>query len=96
MEELEPVDQLVVEGVLLQPAVQQVRPGRPSVLQASGSRRRGSEYVVNLLKILQNMHFLSYSVHIKRKYVQDYCTYSYMYFSVFFFFYFEQFWLLLL
>ncbi len=78
------MDQLVVEGVLFQPAVQEVRPGRPPVLQASGSRRRGSEYVVNLLKILQNMQLWSYSVHIKRKYVQDYCTY--MYISVFFYF----------
>jgi hypothetical protein len=62
VEELEPVDQLVVEGVLLQPAVQQVGPGRPPLLQASGSWRGGSEYVVNLLKMLQNMQLWSYSV----------------------------------
>jgi hypothetical protein len=50
VKELEPVDQLVVEADLLQPAVQEVRPGRPPLLQASGSRSGGSEYDVNLLK----------------------------------------------
>jgi hypothetical protein len=66
VEELEPVVQLVVEGVLLQPAVQEVRPGRPPLFQASGSRRRGSEYEVNSLKIQQNIQLLSYSVHMKK------------------------------